>query len=116
MTDVDAELERGRGHQCLELPGLEPLLGVQPGLLGEAAVVRRDRILADPFRQVAGHPLRQPAGIHEHQRGLVGLDQLGQPVVDLAPHLARHHRLQRRAGQLEGEIELAAVALVDDGR
>ena len=114
VADVDAQLQRGRGHQRLELPGLEPLLGVEPGLLGETAVVRRHRILAEPLGQVARHPLRQPAGVHEHQRGLVGLDQLRQPVVDLVPHLARHDRLERGAGELEREVQGAAVALVDD--
>ena len=42
LADVDAQLQRRRGHQHLELAGLEPLLGVQPPLLGEAAVMGGD--------------------------------------------------------------------------
>jgi hypothetical protein len=41
-------------------------------------------------------------------------DQLGQPVVHLAPHLGRHHRSQRRARHLDGEVALAHMAGVDD--
>ena len=101
MADVDAELQRGGGDQRLELPRLEPLLRVEPGLLGQAAVVRGHRVLAQPLGEVARDPLRQAAGVHEDERGPVRLDQLGQPVVDLVPDLARHDRLERRAGQLE---------------
>ena len=35
VADVDAELERGGGHHDLELAGLEALLGVEAGFLGE---------------------------------------------------------------------------------
>ena len=46
VADVDAELERGRGHERAQLPGLQPLLGVEPALAREAAVVAGDRVLA----------------------------------------------------------------------
>ncbi len=44
----------------------------------------------------------------------MGLDQRGEPAVDLLPHLVGHHRLQRRLGQLEGEVAGPAMAGVDD--
>src|SRR5260370_42560539 len=42
------------------------------------------------------------------------LDQAGHPVVDLLPDLARHHRFERRGGDLEGEVAGAAMAGIDD--
>ena len=43
-TDVDAKLERSRGHQRGELPGLQPVFGSQPHLFGKAPVVCGDSI------------------------------------------------------------------------
>ncbi len=41
--------------------------------------------------------------------------RLGQPVVDLRPHLHGHHRLQRRGGgHLDPQVEPPAVPGVDD--
>ncbi len=39
VADVDAELERGRGHERLQLAGLQALLRVEAMLPREAAVV-----------------------------------------------------------------------------
>ena len=51
IADVDAELERRGRDQRLELAALEPLLGIKPLLLGEAAVVGGDVLLAEPLGQ-----------------------------------------------------------------
>ncbi len=40
--------------------------------------------------------------------------QRRQAVVNLGPDFTRHHRLQRRAGQLDGEIAMGVVTLVDN--
>ena len=61
VADVDAELERGGRHQRLELAALEPLLGVEPLLLGEAAVMRGDVGLAEQLGQLAGRRARPGA-------------------------------------------------------
>ena len=114
LADVDAELERGGRHQRLQLAVLETLFGVEPLFLGEAAVMRGYLIGAQALRQLAGHPFDQPAGIDEDQGRAVTLDQLGQPVIDLLPDLARHHRFERRGGDFEGEVAGAAVAGIDD--
>ena len=60
------------------------------------------------------HALGEPARVHEDERGAVRLDELDEPVVDLLPHLVRHHRLERRAGHFDREVDLALVAAVDD--
>ena len=61
VADVDAELERGGGDQRLQLAALQPLLGVEALLLGEAAVMRGDIGLAEPAR-TAGAPRARPCG------------------------------------------------------
>src|SRR5256885_9089121 len=115
LADVDAELERSGGHQRLEFAVLEPLLGIEALLFGEAAVVRGHVIGADALGQLARHPLRQPAGVDEDKRGAMRLDQLGQALVDLLPDLGRHYGLERRLRKFEGEIAPTAVAGIDDG-
>jgi hypothetical protein len=114
VADVDAELERGRRDQNLELPFLEPGLRRETHLLREAAVVRRDVLRADVLGQLVRHALGQPPRVDEDQRGAVRFHQLDQARVDLLPHLERHHRLERRAGHLDREILPALVAAVDD--
>ena len=71
VADVDAELERGRRDERLQLPGLQPRLGVEPLLLRQAAVVRGDRVFAEPIAQVPRQALRHPPRVHEDQRRLV---------------------------------------------
>ena len=61
VADVDAELERGGRHQRLELAALEPLLGVEPLLLGEAAVVRGHAAPRRAAREAGGSRAR-PCG------------------------------------------------------
>ena len=57
LADVDAELERGGRHQRLQRAALEPLLGVEPLLLGEAAVVR-GHLVARPGARTAARVTR----------------------------------------------------------
>ncbi len=42
-ADVNAQLERGGAHQGRQLPRLELALQLEPGLLGDAAVMHADR-------------------------------------------------------------------------
>ena len=93
---------------------LEPCLGVEPALLGQASMVRRHRIVAQALAQVAGQPFGEAPRVHEHERRPVFPDEAGEPLVILLPDLGRHHRFERRARQLDGQIERAAVAFVDD--
>ena len=93
---------------------LEPCLGVEPALLGQASMMRRHRIVAQALAQVAGQPLGEAPRVHEHERRPVFPDEAGEPLVILLPDLGRHHRFERGARQLDGQIERAAVAFVDD--
>ena len=113
-ADVDAELQRGRGHQRLEVAGLQPLLDALPALFGQAPVMAGHRLVAQPLGQVVGHPLRQGARVHEHQRRAVSGHQLGQAVVDFAPLLPRCHGLQVGGRRLDGQLQVALVPEVHD--
>jgi hypothetical protein len=115
LADIDAELERSGCHQRLELAVLEPLLRIETQLLGEAAVVRRHVLGADPVGELARHPLRHPPGVDEDERGAMRLDQRGEALIDLLPDLGRHHRFERRIRDFECKVARAAVAGVDDG-
>ena len=86
---------------ALSCAALQPRFGVEPLLLRQAAVVRRDRVLAEPLAQMAREPLRHPPRVDEDERRPVRLDELGEPVVVLLPDLVRHHRVERRPRQLE---------------
>ena len=113
-ADVDTQFERGRRHQRAQLAVLEPLLQPQPPLLGEAAVVAGDVLLADALRELVRDALREPPRVHEDERRAVLRDQLGDALVDLAPLLGRGDRLEVSRRQLDGEVEVALVAEVDD--
>jgi hypothetical protein len=114
VADVDAELEGGGGHQHLELPFAQPLLRVQAHFLRQAAVVSGDVLGPEPFRELVRHALGEAPRVHGDERGAVRADQLHQPLVDFLPDLVRHHRLERRAGHLDRQVERASVALVYD--
>jgi hypothetical protein len=107
--------DRPTRHERFQLAVLEPLLGIQALLFGEAAVVRGHPIGTEPLGQLARHPLDEPAGVDEDQRGTMRLDQLGQALIHLFPDLGRHHGLERRVRKFEGEIASTAVASIDDG-
>ena len=94
--DVDPQLQRRRRHEALELTGLETALRFEPLLFGERAVVGRHVLHAQPLGEMHRQPLAQLPRVDEHQRGAVLGDELGEPLVDLLPHLARHYRLERR--------------------
>ena len=85
LADVDAQLERGGRHQRLQLAGLEPLLGVEPLLLGRLPWCAATCVLAQALGELCATARPGAAGVDEDQRGAMRLDQLGQPVVDLCP-------------------------------
>jgi hypothetical protein len=68
-TDVDAQLERGRRHEDLQVPRPEPRLQLEPPVLREAAVMRRHAVLAHALGEQMGEPLGEPARVDEDQRG-----------------------------------------------
>ena len=85
VADVDAELQRRRRDQRLELPVLQPRLGVQPLLLRQAAVMRGDRLFAEALAQLARDPLGHAPRVDEDERRPVRLDERGQPRRSTRP-------------------------------
>src|SRR5690606_24958019 len=58
VADIDTELEGGRRHERAELSGFELLLGGEPLLAREAAVMAGHGVLAEALAQEARHALR----------------------------------------------------------
>ena len=114
VTDVDPELERGRGDERLELSFLEALLRVEAELLGETSMMGGDGGHTETLLQIPGYSFSEPSRIHEDESRAVALDQRHQALVDFGPDLSGHHGFQRRARNLQPEVQLAEVALVDD--
>ena len=126
-ADVDAELERRRRHQRAQVAGAQPRLDDAPARRREAAVVRgheERRVDVAPagaglvggqaLGQLMGHPLGHLARVDEHERGAVVPGVLGDAVEDVGHLAAAHDRLELGGGQLDGHLEVAGVAAVDD--
>ena len=87
--DVDAQLERRGRDECCELAVAQPLLDALAALDGEAAVMRRDAVRAEPLAEQVRDPLGLPARVGEHQRRAVLRHERGDLGEDLAPLLHR---------------------------
>ena len=73
------------------------------------------RLLSQPLRQVVRDALREPARVDEDQGRAMPADQLRQPPVQVRPLLRRHHRFEVGRRHLDGQVDVALVAEVDDG-
>jgi hypothetical protein len=82
--DVDAQLERGRGDQGLQVAGSQARFYPLPTLSGQAAVMGRHLFVAEAFAELMGDALGQAAGVDEHQRGAVLVHQGGDAVQHVA--------------------------------
>lgn len=114
VADVDAQLQRCGGHQYLQVAVFQALFRVQAQFLGQAAMVRGHRLLAQPIAEVASDALGQAPRIDEHQGGTVLPRQLGQAVVDQAPDVRCHHRAKRYRWHFDGQVALPCMADIDD--
>ena len=72
------------------------------------------RILTEPLGEMMRDPLAQAPGIDEHERRALGADQLGQPVVDLRPHLICGHRAELAARYLDRKLHMPPMSRIDD--
>src|SRR3954451_14396088 len=114
-ADIDAQFERGRRHQDFELTTLEPLLRMQAQLLGEAAMMRRNLLFAEALGKRPRSSFGHSAGVDKNQGGAMRLDQLHQPIIDLAPDFRRHHGFERRRRKLERKIAGPMMTRIHDG-
>ncbi len=115
-ADVDAELERGRRDRALDLTVLELLLRGEAQDARHRAVVRHHVLLAEPLLEGRRCALDEPPRVDEQDRGAMLGDQLGDPVIDPAELLVRRHGPELVVGDLDREIDLAAMSAVDDVR
>src|SRR5215213_4883101 len=83
-------------------------------LARKTAMMCSDVLVADSFTEMSCYSLCKPARVDEDERCLVLANELGQSIVNLIPHLARHHSLQRRLRQLDCEVEFSRMTAVDD--
>ncbi len=114
-ADVDAELERCRGDDGLQLSFFQSFFAGESQLARQASVVRQHGIVAKAIAKMMRHALGEPPGVHEHERRPVLVDQDGQPIVNLLPHLVRRHRAKFVVRHLHCEIHRAAVTVIDHG-
>ncbi|MNI32171.1 hypothetical protein D3C73_860760 [compost metagenome] len=114
FANVDTQFQRSGGDQHLQFATLEPLFGVQAKLLGQAAVVGRDGLFAQPLAQMPAQAFGQAPGVDEDQRGAVLPGKRGEAVVDQLPHVIGHHRRQRHRRHFYGQIPGTGVADVND--
>ena len=100
---------------ALQRAVLQPRLGVEPLLLRQAAVVRGDRVVAEPLAQVPRDALGHPPRVDEHQRRPVLFDELGRAGRSTPPRSRATSPLRAatRASRWPRSI-VAPVALVDD--
>ena len=113
-TDVDAQLERGGGHQGAQVAGAQPGLDDAPAGGRQAPVVGRHQqrgvdvataapglVLGQALGQLVGHPLGHLPGVDEDQRRAVLPGVLGDAVEDVGHLPAADHRLElgRRAAR-----------------
>ncbi len=86
----------------------------EPELLGHAAVMRGDGVLAETIAELARDAFGHPPGVDEHERRVVLRNERDQARVDFLPHVRRHDRLERRRRNLEAQIASTLMAGVDD--
>ena len=127
-ADVDAQLERGGGHQRAQVAGAQARLDDAPARRREAPVVGGDEqrrvdvvpvgrfVLAQALGQLVGHPLGHLARVDEDQGGAVVPRVLGDAVEDVGHLAAAHDGLELGGRELDRHVEVAGVAAVDDHR
>src|SRR5262249_12431236 len=114
--DVYSELQRRGRHQRSKLAAFQTLLRRQSLLASETAVMRGNVFISDPFAQIPRDSFGKSSRVYKDQSRLVFTDKLCDPVVDLVPGLARHHRAERRTRHFYRYVQLSPVTGVDDPR
>ena len=79
-------------------------------------MVRQHGILTDSLGEMVGNPLGETAGVDKDECRPVCHDELGDPIVDLPPHLVGRHDAQVLFRNLDRQVELPAVTRIDDHR
>src|ERR1700722_12229771 len=115
VADVDAEFERCGGDEDFDFAVFEALLGVEAQDAGERAVVGGYVLGADAAGEFEGDLFDEAAGVDEDESGAVILCVGGEFVEDFVPYTGVGHGVEFVAGDFDGDVELAALAYLDDG-
>ena len=124
-SDVDAELERCSGHECLEIACPKPCLDPTATLRREAPMVGGDHKrgivkaivrAAEPFGQQVGDSFRHPTCVDEDERGLVRHHVTSHSIEHLLELPAGGHRVELIVGQLDRQVESPVPDRIDDHR
>ena len=75
-----------------------------------------DHVVAELLAEEVGDPFGEAAGVDEHDRRAVVGDVLGDAVEDLAELLVAGDGFELGIRELDGEVEVALVAGIDDRR
>ncbi len=97
-------------------PAFEALLGVEAPSSRQASMMSSDALCAEPFRESEGHALDEAPRVHEHDRRAMLARQRRQAIVELGPLLVGRDSAELVLRHLDGEIDLATSACVDDAR
>ncbi len=113
-ADVDSEFERSGGDQRADFSGFEFALRGEAQFAREAPVMRGYGIAAEAFGEVVGDAFGQAAGIDEDERGGMLCGELGEAIVDFAPHFVGSDGAELAGRYFDGEIHFAAMADLHD--
>ena len=112
---VDAEFERCGCDEDFDFAVFEALLSVEAKDARERAVVRGYVLGADAGGEFEGDFFDEAAGVDEDEGGAVVLGVVGEFVEYLGPHAGVGDGAEFVAGDFDGDVELAALAYLDDG-
>jgi hypothetical protein len=113
-ADVDAEFKRSRRDEHADFAVLQTMFGVEAELAREAAVVAGDVFFTEALAEGEGEAFGHFARIDEDQGGAMFQGELGEAVVDAFPDGHGGDRAQLVGGDFDAEVELAALACLDD--
>ena len=115
VADIYAEFERCGGNENFDVAVFEALLGVEAEGAGERAMMGGDVLGTEAVAEFEGDFFHEAAGVDEDEGGAVILGVVGEFVEDLGPHGVGGDGAEFVAGNLNGEVELATLADLDDG-
>ena len=115
VADIDAQFEGGGGDEDFDVTVFEALLGVEAEGAGERAVMSGDVLGAETVAELEGDLFDEAAGVDKDKSGTVVLCVVGELVEDFGPHGVGGDGAEFVAGDLDGEVKLAALAYLNNG-
>ena len=102
VADVDAQFQRGRGHNHRDGAGLQLPFRRQAALLGQTAVVGGDLIFPQALTQLVRDSFRQAAGVDKDQGRPMSSSFGGNTLIDGFPKLQSRNGTKLQVGNGNG--------------